>query len=294
MSSNCRVMKTRTVLWAACMLYIGSAFAQIDLTGSWANKIGHENNVEEHADGDYAGTPINESDRRRGYTWNASLVTLPEHQCIPHGMQGIDNFTNLHIWQDTNIDSHKLIAYHMNAEWMNPYRTIYMDGRPHPPETAPHTFMGFSTGKFDGDVLTVTTTHLKESWLKRNGLETSDKATIHEHFIRHGNYLERVIVINDPVYLTEPFIRSSTYVYDPTIPPFDPYPCESVEEIVRPEGAVPANLPGKNPLIDKWADHYGIPHEAAMGGAETMYPEYRIKLRQMMKSSPPPAPSAQR
>ena len=30
-------------------------------------------------------------------------------------------------------------------------RTIWMDGRPHPPEYAPHTFMGFSTGEWNGD-----------------------------------------------------------------------------------------------------------------------------------------------
>jgi len=279
-----------TALLLVGVLSSGSAFAQIDLSGSWANKIRHENNVEEHADGDYAGTPINESDRLRGYTWNASLVTLPEHQCIPHGMEGIDNTTNLLVWTETDGESHKFIAYHMNAEWMNPHRIIYMDGRPHPPETAPHTFMGFSTGKYEGDVLTVETTHVKESWLKRNGLERSEKATVIEHFIRHVNYLERVILIRDPVYLTEPFIRSSTYVYDPTIAPFGPYPCESVEEIVRPAGAVPANLPGTNSTFNDWADHFGIPHEAAIGGAQTMYPEYRMRLRQLMK----PATSAQR
>ncbi len=30
-------------------------------------------------------------------------------------------------------------------------RKIWMDGRPHPPDYAPHTFMGFSTGRWDGD-----------------------------------------------------------------------------------------------------------------------------------------------
>jgi len=41
-----------------------------------------------------------------------------------------------------------------------------MDGRPHPPEYAAHTWQGFSTGKWDGDVLTVTTTHLKIGWIQ--------------------------------------------------------------------------------------------------------------------------------
>ena len=37
-----------------------------------------------------------------------------------------------------------------------------------------HTAMGFSTGKWDGDILVVTTTHLKEGWTRRNGLTRSD------------------------------------------------------------------------------------------------------------------------
>ena len=41
-------------------------------------------------------------------------------------------------------------------------RTIWMDGRPHPGPNAPHTWMGFSTGRYDGDMLIVETTHLKQ------------------------------------------------------------------------------------------------------------------------------------
>ena len=34
-------------------------------------------------------------------------------------------------------------------------RIIWLDGRPHPPEAAPHTWMGFSTGEWQGNVLKV-------------------------------------------------------------------------------------------------------------------------------------------
>ena len=37
--------------------------------------------------------------------------------------------------------------------------------------------------------------------------------------------------------------------------------------------------PGKNPFVDEIAKRYGIPPDAAMGGAQTMYPEYREKIR---------------
>jgi hypothetical protein len=46
-----------------------------------------------------------------------------------------------------------------------------------------------------------------------------------------------------------------------------------------PEGKVPHFLPGTNPSIDELTKLYGIPREATLGGAETMYPEYRKKIR---------------
>jgi hypothetical protein len=39
--------------------------------------------------------------------------------------------------------------------------------------------------------------------------------------------------------------------------------------------------------MKEYAVAHGIPFEAALGGAETMYPEYRAKIKAMPK---PPAP----
>ena len=76
-----------------------------------------------------------------------------------------------------------------------------MDGRPHPPAWAQHTWMGFSTGKYEGNILTVYTTHLKRAWIRRNGLAQSDQTTVVEHFIRHGDRITFTFVVTDPVYL---------------------------------------------------------------------------------------------
>src|SRR5204863_232120 len=90
-------------------------------------------------------------------------------------------------------------------------RIIYMDGRPHPSPNAPHTWAGFSTGTWEGDVLTIKTTHLKEGYVRRNGLPRSDLATLTEHWLLRGDVLTVVTIVTDPVYLTEPFIRSTGY-----------------------------------------------------------------------------------
>ena len=111
--------------------------------------------------------------------------------------------------------SQDVISWHTTMMWMLPHRTIYMDGRPRPSAYAQHSWQGFSTGEWEGDMLKVTTTHLKEGWLRRNGVPRSDKATLVEYFIRHGDYLTLVTVVKDPVYLTEPFVRTSNWVADP-------------------------------------------------------------------------------
>ena len=156
-----------------------------------------------------------------------------------------------------------------------------MDGRPHPPEYAPHTWQGFSTGRWEGNILTVSTTHLKVGYIRRNGVSRSDRATVTEHFIRNGNVLTWVTIVHDSDTLTEPFIRSRDFTLN-SYGIMGPFPCESVQEIERSPGVVPFYLPGKNPFLTEFADKYKIPREAARGGAETMYPEYQKKLRATM------------
>ena len=46
-----------------------------------------------------------------------------------------------------------------------------------------------------------------------------------------------------------------------------------------PAGSVPHFLPGKNSFLDEMTKLYGIPAEAELGGAETMYPAYRDKIK---------------
>ena len=215
---------------------------------------------------------------------------MPERQCKPHPSDYSPRGpANLRIWKEVDTASQQLVAWHTHISWQAPERTIYMDGRSDPPDYAAHTWQGFSTGKWEDDVLTITTTHLKTGWIRRNGIPRSDTATVTEHLIRHGDYLTWMVVITDPVYLTEPFVRTTDFVMDPA-QQIAPYPCQIVVEVDRPQGTVPHHLPGTNTFLGEFAQKYGIPVEAARGGAETMYPEYMVKLQGM----PKPARSAAR
>ena len=269
--------------------------AQEDPSGMWAPRF-HEDWFERIPGpeiGDYLGIPINDAARLRGDSWDATLLELPENQCRAHGADyGWRGPSNLRIWTEVDRATQKLIAYHTHLSAYGAEQTIWMDGRAHPPDYARHTWAGFSTGEWDGDTLLITTTHLKENWLRRNGLPRSDAATARVHLLRHGNYLTVAVIVYDPVYLTEPFIRTTDFIYAPQ-QQMAPWPCEVVDEVDRPAGSVPHHLPGANPFLEEFPAKYGIPPQAARGGAETMYPEYILKMRGMPtlpRAAKPPAP----
>jgi hypothetical protein len=242
--------------------------------------------------GDYLGIPISDAARLRAETWDASIQTLPEWQCRPHSADYIwRGPSNLRISKEVDPVSRETTAFH--AEWLRSVdRTVYLDGRSHPPPDALHTWAGFSTARWIGDILEVTVTHLKEGYLRRNGLPRSDKATVKEYWMRNGDFLTVAAIVHDPVYLTEPFIRTTDYELNvrQQIPP---YPCNVIQEVDREKGTVPHLLPGTNPFMTEFATRYGIPLEATRGGAATMYPDFRLKMKNMPVPQPPPPQRAE-
>jgi cyclase len=130
----------------------------------------------------------------------------------------------------------------------------------------------------------VTTTHLKAGWLQRNGVAHSDRATMTERFIRHGDVLTVVTVVDDSIYLEEPFVRSTNWVLDPA-QQIGRTQFDVVDEIVgRRKGDVPHHLPGSEAArakLTEYAAAHNLPSEAARGGAATTYPEYQARLRQL-------------
>jgi hypothetical protein len=256
------------------------ASAQIDLSGIWA-PIFHEDQVERIPGpdiGDYLGLPINDAGRMRGETWDASLLTLEEHTCKPHpstyGFRGVGNLRITYDYDATTFDVTKIDTH---IQWMEQRRQIWMDGRPHPPEFEPHTWQGFSTGRWEGNVLVVETSHLKAGWIRRNGLVLSDRARMTERFFRHGDVLTHTYIIEDPVYLSEPLIKTNGFRLTTTAA-IQPYPCQPAVEVARDSGDVPHHLPGQNPYIAQFATKYNLPLEATRGGAETALPEFAKKL----------------
>ena len=271
----------------------GPAFAQNDISGEWAGLLHEDINHRNDAlgggprIGDYTGLPINDAARARADAWDAAIYTLPEHQTIfAPGQYWARGGGGMRIQKVVDEATQQLIAYkiYRAGAGAGVTRMIWMDGRAAPTEYDAHTWQGFSRGFWDGAMLTVTTTHLKEGWIQRNGVPSSDRATITEHIVRHGDVLTIVSIVYDPVYLEEPFVRTTNWELDPR-QNIAPYPCQIVIEVDRPQGTVPHHLPGANPFLNEFPAKYGLPAEATRGGAETMYPEYQVKLQTMKKAA---------
>jgi len=249
-----------------------------DLTGTW-RWINHEDERDRNPGaypGDYRGIPLNDAARMRADTYdeevNATSLLL---QCRPrtpgYQAKGLDPMRI-----DKVIDpvTRQLIAYRISYEKTPGDRMVWLDGRPRPSSIALHSWDGFSTGTFQGDTLEITTTHLKESFVRRNGVPTSFRATVIEHVSLEEPYLEWTFTVIDPDYLTEPFVRSATYMRAPTLQ-LPPYPCQPEEYQPGATYKVPNYLPGDNPYLTESPFKYKTPLEGTRGGAETLYPEWR-------------------
>jgi len=267
-----------------------------DIAAEWRLDTNERDTSSQAPLGDYTGIPFNEAGRLRSETTPESIWGTPEYQCRPHsaphqwrGLGGArilkeqDPFT-----RDVNV-------YHV--QFMRSLdRPIFRDGRPHPPAYAPHSWTGFSTGEWVGNTLKVTTTHLKDGYLRRGGPQTTDMYAMTEFITRHDDILTIVTVIDDPIYQDQPYIHSTTYTYDPTFR-LNTETCNG-PSVAENGGTdrhwVPHFLPGSNTdMLTEWITAGGliaggaralvgaedwVPLEAARGGVKTLYPEYRSTL----------------
>jgi hypothetical protein len=289
------VVRVALTLTALFVLTARPASAQADLSGVWQPRY-HEDQPERLPGPelrDYLGLPINDAARRFADSWDPSRITLPEEQCRVHVSPYIlRGPLNLRIWEEKHPTTQQLIAIKMYSSTYEQTRTIWMDGRPHPGPNAAHTWMGFSTGRYDGDMLIVETTHIKKGWVRRNGLPMSDQAKMTEYIVLNGDLMTHTFVLVDPIYLAEPLVKSQDFARSPRELPAQTWlwVCDAVVEIPRPAGEVPAYLPGEHPFRDEFAKRHNLPEIATNGGPETMYPEFQTKLREA-QSAPAAAPA---
>jgi hypothetical protein len=259
--------------------------AQIDLSGPWSPRnstdVLQDQPGPEPTPDDFTGLPLNESGRAAALLVSPDKLSMPQRICsfyspvyLMLGPFGL-NMSN-----QTEPRNGGTVAWDI-ASWEDMAQiSIWMDGRPHPSQAAPHEMSGFTTGTWQQDILVANTTHMRAGIIRRNGTPHSDLATMTTWFMRHGTELTVFARIEDPVYLATPLYLTRVFVLNPGPSPQRTVgqPCVQGFEGV-PEGEVPHFLPGQNPFINDMTAQYGLPLQALMGGPETMYPEFRKQLQ---------------
>jgi glyoxylase-like metal-dependent hydrolase (beta-lactamase superfamily II) len=252
-----------------------------DIAGEWRLDNNEQDTTAQPPLGDYLGIPFNDAGRMRSDTTAESIWGTPEYQCRPHSAphqwRGLGG---ARILKEQDPLTRNISVYHI--QFMRSLdRPVFMDGRAHPPAYAPHTWTGFSTGEWVGNTLKITTTHLKDGYLKRGGPQTSDMLTMTEYLTRHDEILTIVTEVDDPIYMDEPYIESTTYTYDTT----STVATETCNASSFAENGgtdrhwVPHFLPGQNTALGEWLKTSDwIPVEPTRGGVKTIYPEYRATL----------------
>src|ERR1051325_9427663 len=215
-----------------CAARPAAAQIDFDIVGFWdqpalgtvlgpgnAAIFGFEEDSTERADGpalvDYLGIPLNDEARARALAYDGALLGVPEHVCMRHPSQySFWGPARLRIAAelDANLD---VVSYTVGGTFRRADRTIWMDGRPHPSKYAAHTWAGFTTGEWRGSTLVTTTTHLKWGWIRRNGVPSSDQATVVTYYTRNETRLTIKWIVDDPLYLTEPYIKSADFIAAP-------------------------------------------------------------------------------
>ena len=280
-----RIGLARLLIFGCALVALTSpAVAQIELSGVYSTRM-YEDYIERGPGefmGNFSGMPLSDEGRAKALLYTSNLPSVYERQCLAQST-GVFQYRpgGLEIWSELAEDG-SVLAWVLGGDNLRGDMRIWMDGRPHPSANAQHTEGGFATGKWEGDTLTVQTTHVKTAWIRRGvGIPGSDESTFTLHITRHDDMLTVTTIQEDPYYLTEPHVVSRVWQFNPRATGTSRDQCNTANEIpsIEDTGIVPHQIPGKNPEEDYMVRTFNLPKEAAMGYAHTLYPEYRKTIK---------------
>lgn len=221
--------------------------AAIDLTGYWVAIVNEDWRwrMVTPPKGDYASVNIvmNEAARKVADAWDPAT----DGSCKAYGAAALMRMpTRLHItWEDDNtlrIDTdagqqtrrllfdwsqppaaERSLQGHSLAEWERPLP---------PPPGNNGAGLNAVAAERPGGSLRVVTTNLEPGWLRRNGVPYSENTVVTEYFDRFavpdgGEWLVVTTIVEDPTYLTVPYITSSHFRREASGAGWRPQPCKA-------------------------------------------------------------------
>ena len=207
--------------------------APIDLTGYWVSYV-TENwryRMVTPAKGEYRRSPASPAAVALINAWDPAADTRAGNQCKSYGAGMIMSVPGrLRItWQDAN-------TLRIDTDAGTQTRLFHFS----PTSSGPRSWQGQSTATWEpatgggggGGSLRVVTSNLLPGYLRKNGVPYSERATVTEHFdiasLPDGSRLLLVTtIVEDPVYLTGPYVVSPHFKKEADGSKWDPTPCSS-------------------------------------------------------------------
>ena len=196
--------------------------------------------------GDFASLPLNPEGRRVGLLWDPAKDEAAGDACRGYGAPAIMRVPGrLHItWQDER-------TLKIEADAGTQTRLLHFGGRP--PAQAKPSWQGYSAAQWEqpvrgtgtplpglgatrqgtaGRSLEVVTTQLRPGYLRKNGAPYTGNAVVSEYFDlskeRNGDtWFVVTTIVDDPQYLTEPFVTSTDFKKQSDAAGWNPMPCSA-------------------------------------------------------------------
>ena len=146
-----------------------------------------------------------------------------------------------------------------------------------------------------GNTLKVTTTHLKDGYLKRGGPQTSDLYTMTEFITRHDEILTITTVVDDPVYQDEPYVQSTTYstIRRRSVQMETCNASAFAENGGTDRHYVPHFLPGQNTRADRVAEGRDwVPAAPRAAASRRLYPGVSRRCQTVRRPQPRTVPAS--
>jgi hypothetical protein len=231
------------------------AAAPIDITGYWVSLIVDEWRFRVSPQkGDVLYLPLNNDARQLANAWDPARDEADGKQCKAYGAVGVmQRPGRLHItWENPS-------TLRMDADAGTQTRTLHFG--PAAADKGQPSWQGYSVAEWQlpggrgrrgtlldtgglglvagGNVqgpqtrtgtLKVTTTNLLPGYIRKNGVPHSEKAVLTEYINRltgeqNDVYLSVTAMVEDPTYLTQPFVRTYTFKKLPDATGWEPTPC---------------------------------------------------------------------
>ena len=221
------------------------AAAPADLTGYWVSIIvdNWKYLVITPPKGDSGYLPVNPEARRVADTWDPAKDEAAGEQCKAYGPVGVMRMpTRLHItWDDPNT---------LKIEADNGTQTRYLRfGAASAAATpGPRTWQGSTAAEWQlpgggrgrgaaagqrvrTGTLKAVTTQMRPGYIHKNGIPYSENAVVTEYFNiledRGATYLVDTLMLEDPRYLTQSFVRSAQFKKQADAKSWNPTPCSA-------------------------------------------------------------------